>query len=208
MEILGYGEDGLTLLFLTLRRSEFFESLGETGIGPDSDVLIFYRPSLGRSGGVGSPQLGEFDAIVATRQAVYFIESKWTDSEGPINKAIILKKNQITRHRVFRAIREAWQTDRPDTWDQFLNKHSDGFLGRPIVGIDRLLGRNMRYLLKRLENHPDKILDILVYFHRADPANVRFVGVTSSSGDVLPEFRIVPVRYSSLEDSGFFALSS
>jgi hypothetical protein len=205
MEVLGYGEDGLTYFFLTRHLEKILGPLGDPVAGVDPEPLLFYRPSLGRSGGPKSPQLGEFDAIVATSKAVYFIESKWTNSVGPIHTAIILKKNQIDRHRVFGAVRAAWQRERPETWAAFCRSHATGFLARPLAREDRLLACNMFYLLRRLEPYPDRIRDLLVFFHRSDDPNL--IAVTSISGEVLPEFEIVPVRYTSLENSGFFNLS-
>src|SRR5206468_2361518 len=78
----GYGEDGLTYWALTQRRAEFLHAVGDRTI-PD-DCLLFFRPSFGRAAGLTSPQFGEFDSILASRAAVYLIESKWDGSLSPL----------------------------------------------------------------------------------------------------------------------------
>ena len=54
-EIFGYGEDAFTLWAFKKRISEILDKLNDHS--SQSDCLIFFRPSFGRSGGKGSAQL-------------------------------------------------------------------------------------------------------------------------------------------------------
>ena len=72
---MGYGEDALTLWAL---KKQLTKILGTFKDSTDMvDCLVFYRPSFGRSGGPNSAEFGEFDAIVASKERIYLIESKW-----------------------------------------------------------------------------------------------------------------------------------
>lgn len=73
-KIFGYGEDALTLWLLKNQPHEILRQFNDEG--KPSDCLVFYRPSFGRSGGPDSAEFGEFDAILASKENVYLIESK------------------------------------------------------------------------------------------------------------------------------------
>ena len=96
-KILGYGEDALTLWYLTRQLPAFLEKMKkEDGCqATPEQCLLLYRPSLGR----GGKCYGEFDAIVATPKTAYLIESKWVQS-GNEHK---LKGEQGKRHQIFRS---------------------------------------------------------------------------------------------------------
>ena len=75
MELLGYGEDGLTLWAIKNRLDTILDKLKD-----DSDpnnCLVYYRPSFGRRGGLKSAQFGEFDFILLSEHGIYLVESKW-----------------------------------------------------------------------------------------------------------------------------------
>src|SRR4051794_203746 len=81
-QVLGYGEDALTYSAITTRCEDLLKALGDT-TNPDEAISV-YRPSFGRraanhvdAGQTERSEFGEFDAIVATSQAIYLIESKW-----------------------------------------------------------------------------------------------------------------------------------
>ncbi len=59
MQILGYGEDALTLWALQNKLMEILKFLDDSSDQPE--CKIFFRPSFGRRGGAGSSQFGEFD---------------------------------------------------------------------------------------------------------------------------------------------------
>ena len=56
MEIIGYGEDALTLWALRNRLDTILDTLGD--FSDLSKCRVFFRPSFGRSGGKDGPQMG------------------------------------------------------------------------------------------------------------------------------------------------------
>jgi len=76
LEIIGYGEDALTLWALQNRRKLIFDKVG---INNESNVKLFYRPSFGRRGGPKSYLFGEFDFIIKTESQIVLGESKWAN---------------------------------------------------------------------------------------------------------------------------------
>lgn len=70
-KIMGYGEDALTIWALKNKLSIILGAFNDQT--DPKDCLVFYRPSFGRSGGSGSAEFGEFDAIVASKQKIYLI---------------------------------------------------------------------------------------------------------------------------------------
>lgn len=114
--IIGYGEDGLTYWALSNNKSlvKLFNCFyNEVNSIADEDTarmmkssVIFYRPSFGR----GKKCFGEFDAIIATENNVFLIESKWYKYEGETLKPRTLNKTLpsngdfqklIRRHETF-----------------------------------------------------------------------------------------------------------
>ena len=98
-KLFGYGEDFLTLWAINEQLQEILGRF-EYHVTP-SDCLVFYRPSFGRSGGKDSAEFGEFDAIIATKQNTYLIENKWDNLSNYKKKRIVLREEQIVRHKVF-----------------------------------------------------------------------------------------------------------
>lgn len=95
-EILGYGEDALTLWALKKHISEILNKLNDQTT--PSDCLVFFRPSFGRSGGKRSAQFREFDSILASSKNIYLIESKWDNLSQNQDVKIELSDVQILRH--------------------------------------------------------------------------------------------------------------
>ena len=75
MQILGYGEDGLTLAFLCDSFPQFLIWLGDKT--DPNECIVYYRASFGRGGG-----FGEVDAIVVAPTKIYLCESKWNDRDS------------------------------------------------------------------------------------------------------------------------------
>lgn len=73
-KLFGYREDAFTLWALKRRTDEVLRQFNDP-TNP-SDCLVFYRPSFGRSGGEGSAEFGEFDAIHRHRQPYLQIQSR------------------------------------------------------------------------------------------------------------------------------------
>ena len=69
MNILGYGEDALTLWALQNILPFILEMLHDSSVPSQCDV--FFRPSFGRRGGKRSSQFGEFDFIILSEDRLY-----------------------------------------------------------------------------------------------------------------------------------------
>jgi len=180
-DILGYGEDSLTLWALRHRRplilQEFDDSTSPT------DCLAFYRPSFGRRGGRGS-QFGEFDGILVSGRNVYLIESKWKK----VDSLDSLRPEQELRHRIFAWYLTHWGKEyelgqHERDWGAFRQKCSDCFrrdfeTDRKTIPTSRTeLARNLRSTLSRIRTHYERysskqciesqnVKNVLLFFHR------------------------------------------
>lgn len=195
-EIFGYGEDALTLRLLMKQISFILGNEDKTSL---SDCLIFYRPSFGRSGGSKSAEFGEFDAIVASRENIYLIESKW-DNLGKYGKeSLFLEEEQVLRHEIFSWYLLHWNKKYRNDWQCFVdeNKSDFKFEGKPLVtqkdGKRNLLVMNLEFILDRLKEHcsglssQDNIKNVLVFFYRQN--------ISSPPSKTERNFKIIPVDY-------------
>ena len=168
-----YGEDPLTYWALRNRLDVVLAQLGDTS---DPNVAtIFYRPSFGRSGSSdpASPraEFGEFEAIVATSETIYLIESKWPSSSEVRKTKITVRQNQIIRHRVF-----AWYLARYAEcnvpWDRFVAKYDsdfrDAFPGKKLAPPRSRFADNIQFVLRKLTLFDATIIDVLLYLHPQD----------------------------------------
>jgi hypothetical protein len=205
MEIIGYGEDGLTYWALSTpdQLQLILNALGDDT--PREECILFYRPSFGRSGGCTSPQFGEFDAILATKKAVYLIESKW-DHMAQVPGIVVLMDVQILRHRIFTWLLDMWQQQNPADWQIFSANNCHAFTttfpNHPLAPQDSLLARNLTYILRRLAGC-DRVRNVLLYFHRMGTNPPQQV-VTAAGQPVDPPFELIPHRYEPLLPSGYF----
>jgi len=173
-EILGYGEDAFTLWAFKKRISETLDKLNDRS--SPSDCLIFFRPSFGRSGGKGSAQFGEFDSILASSKNVYLIESKWDNFSENESDEIILDNEQVLRHKIFSWYYMNWDARQYPDWRKFVNALQDDFIrnfpDRKIAPPERLLARNLEFVLKKLKRHFEDLScaykepkNVLIYFY-------------------------------------------
>lgn len=177
-KILGYGEDALTLWLLKNQPTEILKQFNDKT--EPSDCLVFYRPSFGRRGGPSSAQFGEFDAILASKENVYLIESKWDNHRPNTKTELGLRPEQTVRHEVFR-----WYLSN-------LNSEKEFIEGKKIAPANSLLSMNLEYVLSQIRQccpnsaKPDHVKNVLLYFH----------GPKSSPPQNIPEgFTIVAVEY-------------
>ena len=145
-----------------------------------SDCLVFYRPSFGRRGGPDSAQFGEFDAILASKENVYLIESKWDNHRQTNHTELLLRPEQTVRHKVFR-----WYLSNQNSEKEFIE-------GKKIAPANSLLAMNLQYVLSQIRQccpnsaKPDHVKNVLLYFH----------GAKSSPPQNVPEgFTILAVEY-------------
>ncbi len=152
IRIYGYGEDALTLWAVKHKTPELLDKFGDKT--PVKDCVVFYRPSFGRSGGKGSSEFGEFDAIIASREAVYLVESKWDNLSSKRKKEIRIRKEQELRHRMFSWYLTHWNTKYMGKWTEFSKDLSDDFSkrfpDRSIPYQNKLLSKNIEYIVKTI----------------------------------------------------------
>jgi hypothetical protein len=168
--MLGYGEDSLSLHALSTGLAAILGQLGD-----DSDparALVFFRPSFGRkgAGSAGPPraEFGEFDAIIGTSTAVYLCEAKWRCRR----RNLVLKDEQLRRHRVFRAYLEEHRVKPCNDWSEFharmlpkLQLIRSNLIPAPI---DSTMARNLTYVLQQLNECGQKIVDVLMFWKLAE----------------------------------------
>lgn len=172
-EILGYGEDALTLWALQHHLSRLLKKYKDQT--DPKKCLVFYRPSFGRAGGKKSSEFGEFDAIVASQEKIYLIESKWYNNGKTKTYTQIIKPVQLTRHEILSWYIIHWNREYTNKWKKFAQKQTDdfrrNFKRRPIAPPDSLLARNLEFILNKLHNHCKKfqgkasIRNVLLFFH-------------------------------------------
>ncbi|HUK85529.1 MAG TPA: hypothetical protein VLU95_06685 [Candidatus Acidoferrum sp.] len=176
--IFGYGEDALTLWFLKNQLAELFNKFNDNTML--SDCIIFYRPSFGRSGGAESAEFGEFDAILASKENVYLIESKWDNHRQSNRSELLLRPEQTERHRVFKC------------YLSNQNNEKEFIEGKKIAPANSLLSMNLQFVLSQIRQYcpnsakPDNVKNVLLYFHGPKSRPPR----TVSDG-----FTIVPIEY-------------
>jgi hypothetical protein len=152
MQIIGYGEDALTLWALTNRMTEILAAVKD-GSSPEACSVLF-RPSFGRRGGPNSSQFGEFDFILATPLGIHLGETKWQSSPEVAEPVIKLREEQTERHKVFTVYYKVWVSKPEWSWDAFLETCAEQFrqkgISKPTPPSDSLLSRNLKTSLETL----------------------------------------------------------
>lgn len=209
-EILGYGEDAFTFWALKRRTSEILKKLHDQ-TGP-SDCLIFFHPSFGRRGGRGRAEFGEFDAIVASSQNVYLIESKGDRLLRNKRDKIALTPNQVLRHKIFSWYLRNWDAQRySNNWGGFANEFQSNFArefrDRKIAPVGSRLAKDLEFVLNKLQEHCKrysceygKPRNILLYFHGNKSEEIKRV----AAGDL--NFEAVNIDYSQYTSGNFITL--
>jgi len=190
-EILGYGEDALTLWALRRFTSFILDPSDKT---LPSDCLILYRPSFGRRSKENSSVFGEFDAILASRQNIYLIESKWDNLTEFKDEKLIIRREQLLRHRIFSWYLTHWNEKYSGKWASFRKEqqHNFNFEGKQMAPVKSLLAINLESVLNRLLEHckefssESNIKNVLLFFYR---------GIPKPSFEVERTFRLIPIDY-------------
>jgi len=144
-------ENAFTFWGLERRISEILKKLNDRT--KPLDCLIFYRPGFGRRG--GGAEFGEFDAIVASSQSIYLIESKWDRLMRNRRNEIALTSNQVLRHKIFSWYLENWDAQRyTNNWREFERESQSNFEkafpNRKVAPAGSLLAKNLEFVLNRL----------------------------------------------------------
>lgn len=190
-KIFGYGEDTLTLWLLKNHPNEILKRFNDKT--QPSDCLAFYRPSFGRSGGQGSAEFGEFDGMLASKENVYLIESKWDNHRQTNQFELMLRPEQTARHEVFRWYLNHWSNKYSNDWTSFAGEKGLSFpSSKKIAPEGSLLAMNLQHILKQLHEHcpncsnENHVKNVLLFFH----SGKSYPPTKTSDG-----FEIVPVKY-------------
>ena len=200
--IISYGEDPLTLNILSSRLDEVLSALGDQ-TAPQS-ALVIYRPSFGRGMGAHKATrqstFGEFDAILGTPAAAYFIESKWHRSPEVKGDTIELRNTQVDRHRMLRWYRENWSPEFVGKWAAFAARCASDFErmfpSSCLPPADSTLRLNIEFVLNQLLECGSQTQDVVLY--------VGLAGCPQPKCVLPSEFRLVTLSYAGLADTGYF----
>jgi len=171
MQILGYGEDALTLWALQNKLETILQAIGDAS--STESCKVFLRPSFGRSGSSKSSQFGEFDFIILADTRLYLGESKWTRSSEKLSQGILeLRPEQLLRHRLFKFYVEHWAFGNYATWDEFRNKARTELqnlgIEKPLAPTNSLLAENLQTVLGMIQkcySSLPKMQNVLLYLH-------------------------------------------
>lgn len=204
-KILGYGEDALTLWALKHDVSKILDEFQDKT--PVPDCLIFYRPSFGRHSKANSSVFGEFDAIIASKENTYLIESKWDNLSEFKKEEITLRKEQTLRHKVFSWYLTHWNKKYSNNWQSFINEHQKDFKidNKTIAPKGSLLSRNLESILSQIQTQCENISgsnikNVLLFFFNAEKSNK-----PSKTNDT---FKLLPINYNGEIKDNFVTLFS
>jgi len=202
-KIFGYGEDCLTLWTLKQRIPHILEQFQDKTM--PSNCLVFYRPSFGRRSKKNSSIFGEFDALLASSENIYLIESKWDNLTEFKNDKLTLNKEQKLRHQIFSWYLTHWSKRYYKKWESFVKEqqHDFKFQGKTIAPAYSLLATNLEFILNKLLEHCTKfssnsIKNVLLFLYNKEKSTPP----SKTSG----RFKLVPLDYSKKIRGNFVTL--
>jgi hypothetical protein len=201
-KILGYGEDALTLWALKQHPSKILGKFQDATTL--ADCLVFYRPSFGRHSKANSSVFGEFDAIIASKENVYLIESKWDNLTEFNDNEFSIRDEQTLRHKVFSWYLVHWNKKYFDKWQSFVSEQKENFPfpNKTIAPNGSLLARNLEFVLDKTHERCRSISEIniknvLLFFY-----NAKNKPPTKISRD----FTLLPIAYDKEIEGTFVTL--
>jgi hypothetical protein len=206
-KLFGYGEDFLTLWAINEQLQEILGRF-ENHATP-LDCLIFYRPSFGRSGGKDSAEFGEFDAVIASKENIYLIESKWDNLSGYKKERIVLREEQLLRHKVFTWYLTHWSKKYLGKWQKFVENNKENFVsGKKLPKVQEgkqcILEANLEFILGRLLDHcigfssRTNIRNVLLFFYNSR--------VSTPPTEVDADFTLIPLDYTNETKGNFIEI--
>lgn len=195
MQMLGYGEDALTLWAIQNKLSVILQAVNDSS--DPSTCQVFFRPSFGRRGGDDSPQFGEFDFIILSKGQLLLGESKWDKSSEKLRDGVLqLRDEQKLRHRILKFYVEEWAFGSYSSWREFADKARVKLqlsgIAKPLAPENSLLAYNLQTVLRVIKKHypslPD-IRNVLLYLYNG--ATVEQPPEKASEG-----FELVLIDYS------------
>jgi hypothetical protein len=144
----------------------------------------------------GGSTFGEFDAIIASSESIYLLESKWDNLSRSKKEEIKIRPEQELRHRIFSWYNKHWSKKYVD-WESFAKEQSDSFRRefenkKMIPCGNTKLAKNLRFVLNELQKHYHKssseydVRNVLLFFYNK---------AESCKPTVKQDFKLVPVDY-------------
>ncbi len=201
MKIIGYGEDALTLWALRKHTSKILEEFPDKT--PISECIAFYRPSFGRRGN-GNSTFGEFDAIIASKQNVYLIESKWDNHNDFKNEEFSLENHQILRHQIFAWYLTHWNKKYSGNWQTFIDEKKGNFFpNKTIAPNGSLLAQNLEHILTRIQEQcvylsESNIKNVFLFFYESEKS-----AHPTKTND---SFKLIAIPYSRETEGNFVTM--
>jgi hypothetical protein len=196
-KILGQGQDLLTLWATKDRTNTILKKHKDTT--PTSQCLTFYRPNFGKNIGTHNAESGEFDAIIASKQNIYLIETKWDNLKKHTKTKLTLKKQQLLRHEIFAWYLVNWHKKYTGQWQNFVNDNIHALNATkkklPTHHEDKtkMLTENLEFALGKLKSHCTGLRS------RANIKNVTLFFYNSQTSkpptQTNPDYTIIPLDY-------------
>lgn len=202
-KIFGYGEDAFTLWALKQHTSKILQEFQDKTA--PSDCLIFYRPSFGRQSKESKAVFGEFDAIIASQENIYLIESKWDNLSKFDKDELILREEQELRHQILSWYLTHWNKKYSKDWECFVteNQNDFEFEGKTIAPTNSLLAKNLEFILTKSLKHCQKfsqnnIKNMMFFFYNAKKSK--------PPKKISRGFTLIPIDYSEETTGNFVVL--
>jgi hypothetical protein len=207
VRLLGYGEDLLTLWAIKERTGTILKKFEDKT--PTTECLVFYRPSFGKTSKEHSPELGEFDAIIASRQNIYLVESKGDNLTNNKTKPS-LKKEQLLWHEVFAWYLVNWNKKYTGQWQNFVNDNIHAFnatkkkLPTHQNEKNKLSIENLEFTLEKLKDHCKdfrsraNIKNVILFFYNSQ--------TTKPPTETNPDYTLIPIDYNKKLDANYIQL--
>jgi hypothetical protein len=117
---------------------------------------------------------GEFDAIIASPQNIYLVESKWDNLVEAKKDEFVIRKEQLMRHQILTWYLTHWKKKYSNKWADFIEEQQSTFnFGRKTVApANSLLAKNLEFVLDKLLEHcgtfssENDVKNILLFFYR------------------------------------------
>lgn len=204
--ILASGEDALAVHALTRHLSSILGQLRDPT--PPVETILIVKPSFGRHGkgadghtsGAAKPEFGEIDAILGTRQAIYLLESRWSAPGDAKTPSFAMREDVLHRHRILRWYLDAWKSQQPRTWGDFVATGDRDFRlrfpGARIAPEGSVLAAALQFVLSQLAHCGGHGRDVLLYLRgKESPPPPK---------GALHGFALVTVTIESLRATGYF----
>lgn len=163
-------------------------------------------------GGKRRAEFGEFDAILASSEKFYLIESKWDNFSENKNDEIKLSDEEVLRHKILSWFLRNWDAQKySSNWAGFENGFQSNcaneFPDRKIAPAGSHLAKDLEFVLNKLQEHCRRFSseyreprNVLLYFHGNKSREIKRVAAEDLN------FEVVNINYSQYISGNFITL--